>query len=228
MPRQRAGDNSDRWFARAHIFVRPEVSPRDQTQAQRVDQTRRAVVLRRLHASAAFDGIDLLRSVQRLLARASASGSLALIQRQRITDRHRGLDARKSAQCRQIGGMLSLLILSLLDARALDHGQGVLGHAGGHADSLYAAGNHECYVADDGAGKGYLQRQQGRGELVSTQGRKYRAQLHAGYTHEVFNCSAGCTRQARHAGSRPATTLATMASASVPSSIGISIWASCA
>jgi hypothetical protein len=65
----------------------------------------------------------------------------------------------------------------------MDHRQLVLGNAGEHVDPLHAVGDHERHVANDGAREGHLQRQQCRGELVSTQGRKYRSQVHVECPH---------------------------------------------
>src|SRR6185312_6094154 len=150
MLRQGAGDNGHRGLALAHVFVRQEIASRDQMQAQRVDQAGRAVVFGGLHASAAFDRIELHRTIQRVLARADATGRFVLVQWQRITDRHRRLHAANAAQGSQVGGMLREWIRILLDALAVDDRQLVFGDAGRHADPLYSVGDHEHHVADDG------------------------------------------------------------------------------
>src|SRR6185437_5944219 len=105
----------------------------------------------------------------------------------------------------------------------------VFGDPAGLAHLRHAVGDHEGHIADDAAGQCHLQHQQQHRELVPGKAGEYRSKVHAGsMAYCALSWMADAMRQARHAGSSPASTLARMASRKVPRSMGTSMLASCA
>src|SRR5690606_38552686 len=119
------------------------------------------------------------------------------------------------------------LVLVRADAGELDADDLVLGHAGGAVHALQAPADHEQRVADDRAAQRDLEHdQRGRGLVPAQRGqdgtRSHWKSPKGRYCD--LSCIAGASWQACHAGTRPASTLAKIASTKVVVSISGSRW----